>query len=83
VKEAAILGLGARLLARCWIIGRLLACRGIKAKSEATCNAEGSDPKEKLIEFLGALGNLEAFWGKAKTNLQAGKVRMLFLADKI
>jgi hypothetical protein len=39
--------------------------------------------KEKLRVFLGALGDLEAFRGKAKTNLQAGKVQMLFLVDKI
>jgi hypothetical protein len=46
-----------------------------------TCNAEGSDPEEKLREFLD-LGIWKRF-GEAKTNLQAGKVRMLFVADKI
>jgi hypothetical protein len=55
----------------------------IKAKFEATCNAEGNDPAEKLREFLGDAGDWDAFWDKAKTNLQAGKVRMLFVADKI
>jgi hypothetical protein len=55
----------------------------IKAKFEATCNADGKDPQEKLREFLDASEDSETFWGKAKTNLQAGKVRMLFVADKI
>lgn len=55
----------------------------IRAKFETTCNTEGSDPEEKLRAFLDASEDLEAFWGKAKTNLQAGKVRMLFVADEI
>lgn len=55
----------------------------IKAKFEATCSTDGKDPQERLMTFLNASEDSEAFWGKAKTNLQAGKVRMLFVADKI
>lgn len=55
----------------------------IRAKYETTYNADGINPEETLREFLGDRGNLDAFWDKAKTNLQAGKVRMLFVADKI
>ncbi len=41
------------------------------------------DPAEVLSEFLGPEGNIEDYWIKVKTNLQAGKVRMLFVADEI
>ena len=47
---------------------------------ENTCQ---DDPAEVLSEFLGPDGDVEDFWLKVKTNLQAGKVRMLFVADEI
>jgi len=56
---------------------------GLKPSLRQPVVPRASDPKEKPRVFLDALGDLEAFWGKAKTNLQAGKVRILFLADKI
>jgi len=55
----------------------------IRSQFRATCESKGLDPDEELIDFLGGSEDLEAFWRKAKTNLQAGKVRMLFVADKI
>jgi hypothetical protein len=33
--------------------------------------------------FFGPLGDSVAFWQKAKNNLHAGKIRMLFVADEI
>lgn len=47
---------------------------------ENTCQ---DNPGEVLSEFLGHDDNIEEFWLKVKTNLQAGKVRMLFVADEI
>lgn len=41
------------------------------------------DPDEQLAEFLGEEADPEEFWQRVKTNLQAGKVRMLFVADLI
>lgn len=55
----------------------------IRAKFEATCTAGNVDPAEKLREFLDASEGQEEFWQKAKTNLQAGKIRMLFIADEV
>jgi hypothetical protein len=41
------------------------------------------DPDEELRRFLGEDANLDEFWLRAKTNLQAGKIRILFVADVI
>jgi hypothetical protein len=41
------------------------------------------DMAEILCHELGFEGDPDEFWGKVKTNLQAGKVRMVFLADII
>ncbi|BAZ51478.1 hypothetical protein NIES4103_41270 [Nostoc sp. NIES-4103] len=51
----------------------------IRAQFEAKLNAE-----QQLIEFLGTEEvDVEKFWQKVKTNLQAGKVRLVFVADHI
>lgn len=54
----------------------------IQSTFETRCAAEGIDPEQALSEFLegGAPGD---FWVAVKTNLQAGKVRMVFVADVI
>ena len=41
------------------------------------------DADERLLELLGEDGNLEKFWEQVKTNLQAKRIRMLFVADVI
>ncbi|MDM7939610.1 MAG: hypothetical protein QUS07_04630 [Methanothrix sp.] len=55
----------------------------IRAKFDATCRANALDPEKLLSDFLDQSDDSEAFWLKAKTNLQAGKIRMLFVADEI
>ena len=50
---------------------------------EKTCSANNTDPDEKLAEFIGPEQESDIFWEKVKTNLQAGKIRMLFVADEI
>jgi len=55
----------------------------IRAKFEDTCSKRSLDPDDVLRDFLKDSNDFEAFWQKAKTNLQAGKIRMLFVADKI
>ncbi|MCI0490631.1 MAG: hypothetical protein L0229_28905 [Blastocatellia bacterium] len=55
----------------------------IRAQFESNCEGQGRSPEQILEEFLGPDADQEAFWQKAKTNLQAGKVRMLFVADVI
>lgn len=54
----------------------------IQTSFEARCNAEGVDPEARLAQHLED-GDAEAFWQKVKTNLQAGKIRMVFVADLI
>ncbi len=55
----------------------------IRAQFEANCEAQERDPEQELEELLGAEADPEEFWQRAKTNLQAGKVRLVFVADEI
>jgi hypothetical protein len=36
-----------------------------------------------LLEFLGEDADTNSFWGLVKTNLQAGRIRMIFVADLV
>jgi hypothetical protein len=55
----------------------------MQAAFERTCERDGRDPEEALIDFLGIEAGDEQFWQRAKTNLQAGRVRLVFVADTI
>lgn len=55
----------------------------IRAQFEANCQVRGRQAEEVLGEFLGGNLDQEDFWQNAKTNLQAGKVRLIFVADEI
>ncbi len=55
----------------------------IRAQFEARCNERGTDPAKELSGLLGPEGGEDELWQKVKTNLQAGRVRMLFVADEI
>ena len=55
----------------------------IKAKFESRCKDDGVVPEAGLAEFLGEGQNASTFWQSVKTNLQAGRVRLLFIADEI
>lgn len=50
----------------------------IRAEFEAHCD----DPDQVLEEFLEG-ADQDEFWQKTKTNLQAGKIRLVFVADII
>lgn len=50
---------------------------------EANCRDRGRDPEQIFEEFLGADANEDLFWQKVKTNLQAGKIRLVFVAEEI
>jgi hypothetical protein len=41
------------------------------------------DAEQDLFDFLDGETEPETFWQKAKTNLQAGRVRLIFVADEI
>jgi len=49
----------------------------------AAFEAGEADAAEKLAGLLGEGSDPEQFWAKVKTNLQAGRIRMLFVADAI
>ena len=55
----------------------------IQAKFESLCQANGTDPDEELADLLTDDQEAADFWQRVKTNLQAGRVRLVFVADLI
>ena len=55
----------------------------IKAKFESRCKEDGTMPKPNSAKFFGESRDASTFWQQVKTNLQAGRVRLLFIADEI
>ncbi|MBM3234818.1 hypothetical protein FJZ31_00825 [Candidatus Poribacteria bacterium] len=55
----------------------------IRSQFEETCKFQERDSEQALIELLGAEADPEEFWQKVKTNLQTGKIRLIFVADEI
>jgi hypothetical protein len=55
----------------------------LRAEFEANCAHKSADPAEEIIGHLGADIDPETLWQQIKTNLQAGRIRMLFVADRI
>lgn len=55
----------------------------LQRKLDETCQKEGFNPEEKLLELIGGTAQVEDYWQSVKTNLKAGKVRMVFVADEI
>jgi hypothetical protein len=54
----------------------------IRAKFEAQCQQKNIDPAQMIVEQLG-LEDTETFWENVRTNLLAGKIRLIFVADEI
>lgn len=54
----------------------------IRAHFEAHCEAMGKEPAQELEERLG-VHDEDAFWQQVRTNLQAGRLRLVFVADQI
>jgi hypothetical protein len=50
---------------------------------EQTCRQAGRESEVVLTELLGPTGEIDEFWQRVKTNLQAKKIRLLFVADVI
>jgi hypothetical protein len=55
----------------------------VRARFESRCEGDGLDPEVVLSEFLGEGQEVAGFWQNVKTNLQAGRVRLIFIADEI
>ena len=50
---------------------------------QESCRADGRDPESALTEYLTGEIEVPEYWQRVKTNLQAGRLRMVFVADDI
>jgi hypothetical protein len=55
----------------------------VRARFEGRCRDDGFDPDEELARLLSEGQDASTFWQQVKTNLQAGRVRLVFIADGI
>jgi hypothetical protein len=55
----------------------------LKARFDQTCAESGLDPDAAISDILSPEQSIDEYWMKAKLNLQAGKVRLVFIADSI
>ncbi len=55
----------------------------IKTQFELQCQTHNCDPNVILETFLEAAIDIDEYWQNVKTNLQAGRIRLIFLADHI
>ena len=55
----------------------------LRANFEMTCQTANRDPEDMFRECFGSNVDEESFWQSVKTNLHAGRIRMLFVADEI
>jgi len=55
----------------------------IRSSYNSECEGIEVNPQDNLEQFLNGRMDEEAFWTKVKTNLLAGRIRMLFVADQI
>jgi len=53
------------------------------AQFEATCVKKKLDPDAEVAALIGSDASIDDFWHGVKTNLQAGRIRMIFVADII
>ena len=50
---------------------------------EASCRLDDVAPDERLSQFLDGSIDGDEFWRRVEVNLKAGRIRMLFVADRI
>ena len=55
----------------------------LRARFEKTCAERQQNPDGQLLSFLEDERDADTFWSQVKTNLQAGKFRLVFVADEI
>jgi hypothetical protein len=55
----------------------------LRSLHEARCSQRGVDPDEDLRAVLGESLEPVQFWERAKTNLTAGRIRLVFVSDDI
>ena len=74
------------------VVGQMLdyAANGVKywpvaelrADFESGCASRNLEP-DVLLEAISAVGDAEEFWTQVEQNLRAGRVRMVFVADRL
>jgi hypothetical protein len=62
---------------------RYWPAQGLRDCFSARCEKEGKTAIEAFGQHFGADQDLEAFWAKVAANLAMGRIRMLFVADRI
>lgn len=62
---------------------RYWTIKEIRDKFEESCKINNTDPEAELSELIGFDSDSDNFWKMVDSNLQAGKIRLLFVADKI
>ena len=55
----------------------------IRSMFQSNCETHKIDTDEAFSAFIGDNSDQEEFWNRVKTNLQAGRVRLVFVADLI
>ncbi len=55
----------------------------VRARFEGRCKDDGLDPDEELARVMSEGQDASTYWQQVKTNLQAGRVRLVFIADEI
>jgi hypothetical protein len=55
----------------------------LRATFEASCESGGRDPDDVVLDLVVDGETIDGFWEKVSTNLRAGKVRLVFVADEL
>ena len=55
----------------------------VQARFEGRCRDDGLEPDDELARLMREGQAASDFWQQVKTNLQAGRVRLVFIADEI
>jgi hypothetical protein len=55
----------------------------IRSRFESRCEREGTDPNQSLVEVIDPAVEPVSFWQSVESNLLAGRIRMIFVADRI
>ena len=55
----------------------------IRAEFEKGCSQRGADAAKEIEALVGPGSSVDEFWQRVKTNLDAGRIRMIFVADEV
>src|ERR1035437_6051798 len=55
----------------------------LRSKFEELCQERGTEADQEVATLIGPDESIEKFWQKVAVNLQAGRIRMVFVADNI